>query len=98
MPDSNFTVSALSALRRAQKSAAELGHSYVGSIHFLMALLESRNTVNHLVTQGIDPALIRALAVTAYGFGTPELPLPQGFSRPAGGVFPPGRSSRLWKA
>ena len=78
-----FSMEARQMIGLSARKARELGHSYVGSIHFLMALLEGKNTANHLVSQGVDPALIRALVVTAYGLGTPELPLPQGFSRQA---------------
>ena len=38
MADSQFTSTALSAIRLAQNSAGKLGHSYVGSEHLLLAL------------------------------------------------------------
>ena len=63
--------------------ARELGHSYVGSIHMLMALLEDAGVGRQLIFHGVDPALIRGLACVMYGVGTPDLPLPQGFSRQA---------------
>ena len=63
--------------------AKELGHSYVGSVHLLLALLECADAGRHLIFHGVDPALIRGLACALYGAGTPNLPLPQGFSRQA---------------
>lgn len=70
-------------IARSADKARQLGHSYVGSIHLLMAMLECGGAGNQLVFRGVDPALIRALACTLYGVGTPGLPLPQGFSRQA---------------
>ena len=40
MNDYKFTSQAQSALRRSHEAARELGHSYVGSEHLLLALLE----------------------------------------------------------
>ena len=68
---------------QAARKAKELGHSYVGSIHLLLALLEGAEGGKQLLFHGVDPTLIRAMACGVYGVGTPELPLPQGFSRQA---------------
>ena len=68
---------------RSLTLAKELGHSYVGSVHLLMALLEDASAGRQLIVHGVDPALIRGLACTVYGVGTPDLPVPQGFSRQA---------------
>ena len=38
MADSQFTSTALGAIRLAQENAARLGHSYVGSEHLLLGL------------------------------------------------------------
>ena len=64
--------------------ARELGHSYVGSIHLLLALLADRGmTGRMLYACGLDRTVIRDMAVVLYGAGTPELPLPQGLTREA---------------
>ncbi len=38
MADSQFTSTALGAIRLAQENAARLGHSYVGSEHLLLEI------------------------------------------------------------
>ena len=67
----------LAAARRARG----LGHSYVGSVHLLMALSEEPGRLGLLLRQyGAEPELLRKLTAALYGVGTPDLPLPQGFS------------------
>ena len=70
----------LTALRRAR----ELGHSYVGSIHLLLALAEEPGKAGILLRgAGLSNRLLWEMAVVFYGKGTAELPLPQGFSEGA---------------
>ena len=78
-----FSADARQTIRQGAVKAKELGHSYVGSIHLLMALLDSDDVGKQLIFRGVDAALIRSLACAVYGVGTPGLPLPQGFSRQA---------------
>ena len=67
----------LAAARRARG----LGHSYVGSAHLLIALSEEPGRLGLLLRQrGVEPELLRKLTAALYGTGTPDLPLPQGFS------------------
>ena len=40
MHDNQFTPGARSALRLARESAGELGHSYIGSEHLLLGILQ----------------------------------------------------------
>ena len=69
---------------RAGQLARRLGHSYVGSQHLLMSLLENPEGTGFLLRHwGVEPELIRAMVTLFYGQGTPGLPLPQGFSRQA---------------
>ena len=42
MNDYQFTTRAQNALRQSHEAARELGHSYVGSEHLLLALLTAR--------------------------------------------------------
>lgn len=65
----------------AAKCARTLGHSYVGSVHLLLALAKEEDMAGQLLRgSGFDPQLASAMAAVLYGVGTPGLPLPQGFS------------------
>ncbi|MBQ4600692.1 MAG: ATP-dependent Clp protease ATP-binding subunit [Oscillospiraceae bacterium] len=58
-----------------------MGHSYVGSIHLLLALTESRGLPGILLyTAGLDAETGIRLAGVICGTGTAGLPLPQGFT------------------
>ena len=61
--------------------ARRLGHSYVGSIHLLLALLEMPEMPSQLLRfAGAEPSFVEAMTELFYGRGTPNLPLHQGFS------------------
>ena len=61
--------------------ARKMGHSYVGSAHFLLTLLKQQELPGRiLVSAGMDPVMTQDMAVVLYGIGTPGLPLPQGFT------------------
>ncbi len=65
----------------AGRKARNFGHSYVGSVHFLLALAESTGSAGFLLrSAGIEPELTGLLAAALYGTGTPDLPLPQGLT------------------
>ena len=75
---------AVNLILAAGRHARSLGHSYVGSVHFLLALVEENGISGRILRGiGIYPALIRDMAVVLHGIGTPELPLPQGLTREA---------------
>lgn len=64
--------------------AREMGHSYVGSVHFLMALLVQPGLSGQLLRgMGLDSGMLRDMTAVLYGRGTPLLPLPQGLTREA---------------
>ena len=68
----------------AGKKARDMGHSYVGSAHLLLALAQEPGLPGQLLRgAGFDPALAESMALVLYGVGTPGLPLPQGFSAQA---------------
>ena len=68
----------------AAEKARTLGHSYVGSAHLLLALAEAPGAAGRLLRgAGLDPELTTRMAYVLYGKGTPDLPLPQGFSTQA---------------
>ena len=67
---------------RAGEKARDMGHSYVGSAHMLIALAGAAGTVGQLLRlMGVDPSLTQEMAAVLYGLGTPGLPLPQGMTR-----------------
>ena len=71
-------------LLRAAGKARCFGHSYVGSIHLLLAMAEEESIPGQLLRgAGLDIQLTQNMAVVLYGNGTPDLPLPQGFSSQA---------------
>ena len=69
-------------IRRAAQKARELGHSYVGSAHLLLAMAEQQGCAGHMLRSfGLNAAVAQDMAALFYGKGTPQLPLPQGMSR-----------------
>ncbi len=75
-------------ITRSGRKARSFGHSYVGSIHLLLALAEEPGISGGLLrAQGYDPALTEGMAQLLYGLGDRELPLPQGFSREARAIL-----------
>ncbi len=78
----------LNLLRQAGRKAQQMGHSYVGSAHLLMALAEESGNIGYFLRNfGIDPEIIGDMTVVLYGRGTPSLPLPQGFSPEAKSIL-----------
>ena len=74
MADSQFTSTALSAIRLAQNSAGKLGHSYVGSEHLLLALAmqELSPAAMALRKAGADSQTLRAAIAQRVGTGLPS--------------------------
>ena len=68
----------------AARKARDLGHSYVGSVHFLLALSETPGITGIMLrSAGLEPALATQMAAVLYGKGTQGLPLPQGLTERA---------------
>ena len=66
------------------QKARNFGHSYVGTAHLLVAMVCMPGSTGQLLRGlGVDPELTEAMVQLLYGMGTPELPLPQGFTREA---------------
>lgn len=75
-------------IRSSGEKARGLGHSYVGTIHILLALFDQPGEVGNLLRLlGADPEIMLALSQQLYGRGTPDLPLPQGFTSKARELF-----------
>jgi ATP-dependent Clp protease ATP-binding subunit ClpA len=71
-------------LSQAGQKARLLGHSCVGTAHFLMVLsVQSWGIGQFLRNMGLNPELTEDIAQLFYGVGTPQLPLPQGFTEDA---------------
>ncbi len=76
-----FGTEARSILLTAAKNARRIGHSYVGSIHILLALLEEPGKAGQLLrAAGADQSLTVRLVQVLHGTGASGLPLPQGFT------------------
>ena len=61
--------------------ARKMGHSYVGSIHLLMAMCQQMDAAGQLLRgSGVDDKILLDMAGVLYGRGAAVLPLPQGFS------------------
>ena len=68
-------------LRQAAAEARKMGHSYVGSEHLLLAMSMQKGWEGQLLRScGMDGDLLRIIVTALYGRGTPDLPLPQGFT------------------
>ena len=71
-------------IQNAARKARGLGHSYVGSVHLLLAMAWEPGGPGMVLRQlGVDPELTEAMAQLLYGTGTPDLPLPQGLNQEA---------------
>lgn len=101
MADSQFTSTALSAIRLAQNSAGKLGHSYVGSEHLLLALAmqELSPAAMALRKAGADSQTLRAAIAQRVGTGLPAREPYQGLTpnccRPS---RPPWGRADAWAA
>ena len=71
-------------IQRSGSKARELGHSYVDSVHILLALSREPGLAGQVLRLlGVDPELTEGMAQLLYGAGTSGLPLPQGLTREA---------------
>ena len=82
MRANQFTPLAQTALRLAQETAGELGHSYVGSEHLLLGILGSGDSGARrcLAEQGISAEQVKKSLVDLVGRGLSGLPPSQGLT------------------
>ena len=74
----------LDIIRIAGEKAKEMGHSYVGSGHLLLALTHQKGAAGQLLRGfGMEPGRTEALMTALYGRGIRDLPLPQGLTADA---------------
>ena len=72
----------------AADCARKLGHSFVGTGHLLLALVQTNGWPGQMLNAyGAQPQLVHNLVVAYYGMGTPEVPLQQGFTWDAKAVL-----------
>ena len=65
----------------AAQTARKMGHSYVGSVHLLFAMLHRVDLAAGMLSwAGVDRNMTGNMAKILYGCGAPGLPLPQGFT------------------
>ena len=82
MAESQFTSTALGAIRLAQENAARLGHSYVGSEHLLLGLAgqEFSPAAMALRKAGADSRCLRLAIAQRVGTGVPARSIHQGLT------------------
>ncbi len=79
---------AVQLLLTASACARERGHSYVGSVHLLLALAQTPGKPGlFLLSDFCDMEKMHSNASMLFGSGTPDLPLPQGLSDQTGQVL-----------
>ena len=77
MMNDRFTERARSAIEKAQETAAEFGHSYVGTEHLLMGILQEGDGLGAKVLRsaGLTEDFLRELLEKEVGRGAPAAPL-----------------------
>ena len=75
-------------LRQSAEQARQLGHSYVGSVHLLLALSDNGGTAGYLLSSfGVRGETVKLMARILYDSGTPGMPLYQGFTKQASQIL-----------
>ena len=89
MRRSGFSEQTEVLIRKAGRLARQMGHSYVGTEHLLLALLEQRELAccRVLARGGWEAGILRGLLLTRPGYGCAQLPLPQGLTAQARSVL-----------
>ena len=83
-----YSQEAADVIVAAAARARGLGHSYVGSVHLLMALCASRGEAGMLLRGvGVTERFVHDAAAVLCGVGEAELPLPQGFTTEARAIL-----------
>ncbi len=82
MQRKRYTAKSETVLRGAWRSAADLGHSYVGGGHLLLALADSAGSAAGRLLRwaGLGPEQVRGSLLHRFGSGDAAAPVPQGLS------------------
>ena len=84
----HYDANASRLILTAARWARDLGHSYVGSEHLLLALTQEPGWTGQLLrSSGLDTDIVQLFARGLNGSGRSDLPLPQGLSRSARGIL-----------
>ena len=76
-----YHVQTVEIIKGSGQKAKQFGHSYVGSAHLLLTLLECPGGPSVMLRGlGMDIGRMEDLTILCCGAGTPGLPLPQGMS------------------
>ncbi len=79
-----YTEEAENVVLTAARYAKQLGHSFVGSQHILLALSDHGGGAALILRNaGLEFSLLQEMVVMLYGVGASELALPQGFTTAA---------------
>lgn len=77
-----YHVQTAEMIRRSGEKAKRLGHSYVGSVHLLLAMMEDPGGLSVMMGgMGIELDFATDMTVALLGEGTADLPLPQGMTQ-----------------
>ena len=77
-----YHVQTAELIRRSGEKAKSLGHSYVGSVHLLLTMMEDPGSLSVMLGgMGVERDFTTDMTVALLGEGTPDLPLPQGMTR-----------------
>ena len=83
-----YSQEAADVIVAAAARARGLGHSYVGSVHLLMALCDARDEAGMLLRgAAVTAGFVHDAAAVLCGTGSASLPLPQGFSPEARAIL-----------
>ncbi len=76
-----FGAGSIRVIALSLEKSRNLGHSYVGTVHILLALCQDRTMAGELLrSSGGDPEFCLDAAAVLYGLGDGTLPTPQGFT------------------
>ena len=75
-----LSIALIQVLRRAAWQARALGHSYVGTEHFLLSLLTAERTGGVLRSLGWEECTLRSVLLLERGRGSRAVPLVQAYS------------------
>ena len=79
-----YSQEAADVIVAAAARARGLGHSFVGSVHLLMALCACNDEAGMLLrSTAVTENFVHDAAAVLFGVGSAQLPLPQGFTREA---------------
>ena len=82
MDENRFSPRAQRALELAERSAGDLGHSYIGTEHLLLGLLREEEGIARRVLeeQGLTESMVQKILINSVGRGIPGTKPTQGLT------------------